>query len=312
MNPPENIGSFVIVTYNSASVIGSCLEPLMDLALSGHEVVIVDNNSTDETLAICLKLIPSAKIIRNPNNDGFAKAVNLGVAASAGSTVVLLNPDAVGSAESFHELLESSAKNPMAVIAPMIVHPEQRLSVVSAGRQPKLGRMLLHYSGLARLAGPGFLEGHYLYPHQAESDRNVEWATGACLVIPKNLWRSVGGLTERWFMYAEDIEFCHRVVLAGYSIRLLSGIEISHAAGTGTSEPKSMKADWIVNLWHFYNDDLSPGRTASSAWKFVVSAGLFSRAVYYALRAISSGDKLVWLHESRRFRAFGTAMLRAK
>ncbi|NWL35198.1 glycosyltransferase family 2 protein [Paenarthrobacter nitroguajacolicus] len=312
MNHQVGRGSFIIVTYNSESVIAGCLAPLVDLALAGHEVIIVDNNSHDETLTICAKLIPTAKIIRNPNNDGFAKAVNIGVAASAGSTIVLLNPDAVGTAESFNQLLKSSAESPRAVIAPMIVHPEHRLSVVSAGRQPKLRRMILHYSGLARLAGPRFLEGHYLYPHQAKSDRNVEWATGACLVIPKDLWLAVGGLTERWFMYAEDIEFCHRVVSAGYTVRLLPGIEISHAAGTGTSEPKSMKADWIVNLWHFYNDDLSPSRAASSLWKFVVSAGLLSRAAYYALRAVTPGDKLAWLHESRRFRAFSTAMLRAK
>ncbi|WP_396125319.1 glycosyltransferase family 2 protein [Arthrobacter sp. CJ23] len=304
--------SFIIVTYNSARVIRDCLEPLIDLVQQGHEVIIVDNSSADETLAICSAVIPNARLIINQNNEGFAKAVNRGAEASSGSTIVLLNPDAVGTTEAFGQLLESSRVYPGAVLAPMIVHPEQRLSVVSAGRQPHLGRMILHYSGLARLAGPSVLEGHYLYPRQARSARDVDWATGACLAIPKDLWVAVGGLTERWFMYAEDIEFCYRVVSAGYKIRLLPGIQISHAAGTGTSEPKSMKADWIVNLWHFYDQDLSQSKASSVAWKLVVALGLMSRAGYYALRGATSEDKLAWRHESRRFRAFSAAILRAK
>lgn len=312
MTYDNNFGSFIIVTYNSAAVVGSCLLPLRKLVSNGHEVVIVDNNSSDETLSVCFKVLPDAKVVKNPHNDGFAKAVNLGVAASRGSTIVLLNPDAEGSLESFEQLLRSSLKSPQAVIAPMIDHPEQRLSVVSAGRDPRLWRMVLHYSGLARLAGPGFLEGHYLYPHQAKMERNVEWATGACLAIPRDVWNAVGGLTERWFMYAEDIEFCHRVRSAGYSVRLLPGIRIRHAAGTGTSEPRSMKADWIVNLWHFYDEDLSPGKVSSSVWRVVVSAGLLTRAAYYALRGAVAEDKFIWRHESRRFRAFSTAILRAK
>jgi len=308
----NQVASFIIVTYNSAEVVGRCLEPLAALVDGGHEVIIVDNNSLDTTLNICRTVVPGARIIQNANNEGFARAVNIGVRASIGSTVILLNPDAVGTASTFEQLIKSSSESPGAVLAPMIVHPEQRLKVVSAGRMPHLRRMFLHYSGLSRLAGPNFLEGHYLFPHQAGSDRDVEWATGACLVIPKTIWETVDGMTERWFMYAEDIEFCFRVTAAGYRIRLVPGIQVSHNTGTGTSEPKSMKPDWIVNLWQFYRDDLSPNRASNTVWKLVVAVGLASRAGYYSLKAARSTEHQVWRHESRRFIAFCAAVLKAK
>lgn len=113
-------------------------------------------------------------------------------------------------------------------------------------------------------------------------------------------------------MYAEDVEFCHRVTRAGYKVRLVPGIRIGHETGTGTAEPRSMRADWIVNLWHFYNEDLSPNRIASSGWKLVVAAGLGSRAVAYFIKSLKSHDQAAWRHESRRFRAFGAALLKAK
>ncbi|MHC8608825.1 glycosyltransferase family 2 protein [Paenarthrobacter ureafaciens] len=312
MTAEDSLSAFIIVTYNSSSVIEECLRPLISLARKGHQVIVVDNDSTDNTVALCRATVPDARIIRNSANVGFARAVNRGAAVSNAETIVLLNPDAVGTSSAFGELLQRSYHSPSAVIAPMIVHPEQRLSVVSAGRQPYLLRMLLHYSGLARLVGEGPLEGHYLYPHQVKADRSVEWATGACLVIPRNIWLSLGGLTERWFMYAEDIEFCHRVVSAGYKIWLCPGIQISHAAGTGTAEPKSMRADWIENLWRFYNEDLSPNRMTSLVWKLLVSCGLFTRSFAYYLRSASSPDRQSWRHEARRFWSFGLATLRVK
>lgn len=301
------------MTFNSEKVIKSCIDSLSsDVRFNDIELVIVDNASKDSTISIIESLKIRANIVKNSANLGFAKAVNVGAKHAKGDVYVLLNPDTIASSISIHELAGKVRMNPDVVMAPNISHPTDRLHIISAGRFPTIARMFLHYSGISRLSTASFLEGHYLFPDQISGEREVEWATGACLAIHRSVWNQLGGLTERWFMYAEDIEFCWRLSKNGFTVKLIPEIKILHDVGTGTSEPASMRPDWVTNLFRFYRDDLSSSRVSAIAWKFTVAAGLLSRSSVYRFRSLRSHENAMWRHESKRFLSFAKALLAAR
>lgn len=299
--------SVVIVTYNSAAVVKDCLTalgpPRDDL-----EVIVVDNGSTDDTVAAARTAAPDATIVRVGANLGFAGGVHRGVTAAHGDVLCLLNPDAVATGVQLvalaGRLLDDET---IGVIAPLVEHPSGRLRVASAGRLPTVWRMLTHYSGLSRLARrASWLEGHYLLREQLVSPRDVDWVTGACLLVRRADWEETGGLSRRWFMYAEDIEFCYRMGRLGRRVLVDTEQVVLHSIGDSSGERSSTeRSDWVLNLYDFYAGSLSCGPVARAAWKLVVAGGLWTRALAYALRG---GE---WRAEGRRFLTYGADLLRA-
>ncbi|MDY7540919.1 glycosyltransferase family 2 protein [Cryobacterium sp. 5B3] len=308
MMPLEDL-RVIVVTYNSARVIADCLSELVSSELCKDvEFVVVDNDSKDETLKIVRGISGRIRIIRNIDNVGFAKAVNIGARSTHASAILLLNPDAIISASALLELRLASASNNRTILAPLIVHPDGRLRIVSAGRFPSVWRLFCHYSGISRFGKTcPALEGHYLLPNQLQMETSTDWVTGACMLIPSQIWSHLGGLTEQWFMYAEDIEFCWKAKQAGYGVALLRKVTTTHAVGESTDEPKSLNADWITNLFDFYRTSMNGSTLSGTAWKLVVVLGLLSRSVAFRVRGHrthNEPDRRFWVRESKRFYAF--------
>lgn len=308
--------SVIIVTYNSAEVIEACLEGLHSSDDLAMEIIVVDNCSSDGTADLVQAKFPLVQMIRSSRNLGFAAAVNLGSKEVGGDNIALINPDAIVSSAALVRLMtiQRNRKNP-SVIAPLIVQPHGRLRIVSAGHFPSSWRMLCHYIGMSRLTRRRIFEGHYLLEHQLEPVHSVDWVTGAVWVVPTSEWKKLGGLTERWFMYAEDVEFCWRAKADGLEVLLARDVTATHLVGGSSGNVQSIRADWVVNLYDFYRHSMKAPVLGRITWKVVVSAGLMSRAIIYgmhALRVQGSDKRGVWLHESKRFRIFATQLLKVK
>lgn len=295
--------SVVLVTYNSAHVVAGALEGLAELA--DAEVVVVDNGSTDGTVELLRERWPDAVVVESGGNVGFAKGVNLGVRSARGSFVMLLNPDATITDSHVRTLLAAARRDPDSVFAPFIEQPAPQ-RIVSAGWMPTTWRMFTHYSGLSRLGDRArWLQGHYLLPVQVTCPVRVDWATGACLLLSRELWDRLGGLSERWFMYAEDVEFCWRVRSSGHDVWLLPEARATHLVGASDGH-RSERADpaWVLNLRDFHALALARSTAATSLWTAVVATGLASRAVVAAVR------RGPWSDDARRFAAYGSALVR--
>lgn len=305
--------SVIIVTYNSAQVIENAIAPLS--GSTEIEIIVVDNSSIDNTVKRVTEMFPDVRVIETGSNLGFARAVNIGVAEARHSTLFLLNPDASISRKSVCDLARYMSKADVGITAPIITHPNGRLGIVSAGRFPSLWRMFSHYSGLSRMLPGSIFEGHYLLPGAIKGlPVETEWVTGAALMTQRSVWDEVGGLSERWFMYAEDIEYCYRVHQRGLKVLLVPSITAMHSVGgSDSTESGSKNPAWIVNLYDFYRRDISSGLVANLGWAVVVAAGLVSRAAVYSLRSkMSSGpSRAYWGNEARRFQIFSVATLRA-
>jgi N-acetylglucosaminyl-diphospho-decaprenol L-rhamnosyltransferase len=309
--------SIIIVTFNSAHVIGDCLNSIDDLP-ENFEIIVADNASGDSTLAVVEQLCPRARVIRTGGNLGFAKAVNIAALRATGSNILLLNPDAtIATADVIALIDELDADPTIGVLAPAIHHPAGRLRTMSAGRMPTVWRMFCHFFGISRVVRErGAFEGHYLLADDRPVRRNVDWVTGACFAVPRALWLDLGGLTERWFMYAEDIEFCYRVTQKGKSVVLDTNLSATHLVGASAEgHETSSNPAWVINLFDFYSRDLSKHAASRAAWRAVVGAGLASRGVVFYLlsrRSSEPAQKAMWRMESRRFFSYALAVARAQ
>lgn len=305
MNDSTPRCSIIIVTYNSAHVVGQCLEALRTDD-AGLQVIVVDNASSDDTVSYVRQEFPSIELVEAGDNLGFARGVNLGVSHATGDVLCLLNPDAVASRAQIREMLTVFAGEPSTGAAgPAITHPDGRLKIVPMGAQPTLWRMFTHYSGLSRLAArfPIF-EGHYIIASALTQQRDVGWIGGGCLFVKRAVWDQVGGLSERWFMYAEDVELCHRITEAGHRLVAVPEVEVEHRVGTSSKGVTSTSSIWITNLLDYYSADLARSPLSVLAWKAVVTLGLWSRAALSGVRYLTSRQS-IWKSQARAFRKYG-------
>jgi len=223
--------TILLVTFNSAADVGTCLESIPAAARdTAHETIVVDNGSADGTAALVRERWPHVRVIDAGGNLGFARANNLGIRATASELVLLLNPDTMpgpGAIDRLVAVLDSLPR--VAVAGPRIVD--------SGGRaELSFGAML---GPLSELRQKLLTRGHARqWPVIAS---RVEWATrqpsfpdwvsGACLLIRRADLERAGLLDERYFLYTEDVDLCAAVRANGRLVRFSPEAEVLHARG---------------------------------------------------------------------------------
>ncbi|MCM3485082.1 glycosyltransferase family 2 protein [Kocuria rosea] len=304
--------SIILVTYNSAQLLDDSIGPLV--GQPDMEIIVIDNNSSDDTIKVMSEKYPQVHLIRNPINAGFSKAVNKAAGIATGRTFILVNPDSVVTPGVLRALDAEVHKKNCRIAGPIIQQPSGRLSIHSAGRFPTLRAMVFHYFGISRLARwAPFLGGHYLIPRKKEKEvTKTDWVTGAVLAINANTWAEVGGLSERWFMYAEDIDLCWKVRSKGFDVHLMTRLKALHHVGSSdVTGSRIYKADWIINLFDFYRIRYKPSSATAITWCVSVSFGLWLRAIAYcAMSYVSNGKrKTMWYTEYRKFLFYAKSLL---
>lgn len=300
----------IIVTYNSYGVIDRCLTslPLRD----DVEVLVVDNASSDRTVVAVQESRGDVLIIQNGVNVGFAVAVNQAAAVARGEILLLLNPDAAISAENIDTMLELLVTRPdIGVAAPFVNEGGGAFHTLAVGYTPNLRRMFAHATGLSRLGKSlPFLTGHYLMRSDVKMGETVEldWVSGGCMFVRASLWHELGGLSERWFMYAEDIEFCLRARKHGSRVAMHSAAVAEHEVGasSGQAAMRPVNTAWLANLFDLYRTTIATNRLQVELWRLTVMFGYDLRAV--TLRLMSPGRT----GDVGRFRAYASALRRGQ
>jgi GT2 family glycosyltransferase len=227
--------AIIVVTYNSRTEIGDCLESVV-----GHTdpyraaVVVVDNQSTDGTPAFVRERWPSVQVIDAGANLGFARANNRGIAATTSDCVLLLNPDTVVPPGAIQRLVGALERNPDAAVAgPRLVDATgaaelsfgPRISPWGELRQKLL--MALYHRGVAPVVR------HVERRSREAGDR--AWVSGACLIVRRADLEAVGGLDERFFMYTEDVDLCTSIRARGRRVLFVPEAEVRHLRGRSAS-----------------------------------------------------------------------------
>ena len=244
--------SIIIVSYNARVDLERCLESLHSPAPSiAHEIIVVDNQSSDGSGAAARRW-PDVKVIEAGANVGFARGNNLGIRASTGASLLLLNNDTIVPPGAIDRLVAELERHPeAAVIGPRLVDGHGRaelsfgpmLGPISELRQKLLFRG--QQNGLPVLSA--IVERATRQPHAPA------WVTGACLLVRRRDAEAVGLLDERYFMYTEDVDFCAAIRARGRQVLFTPDVEIVHLRGrSAASAPAETRRAYRRSQLAFY------------------------------------------------------------
>jgi GT2 family glycosyltransferase len=227
----------VIVTHNSASDISPLIDDLRVAA--DHlrlRVVVVDNQSSDGTSDI-VRTHMDVRLIESTENLGYAGGINAGQPfADPCDAVLILNPDLALAPDTVTRMLAAASADRIGAVVPLVLNADSE-TFFSLRREPSFSRAI----GDALLGGkfrwrPGFLSQIDTRPSSYVEAHDVDWATGAALLIPSAIAREVGAWNEEFFLYSEEIDYFRRIRESGRVVRFEPSAVVEHRGrGSGTS-----------------------------------------------------------------------------
>jgi N-acetylglucosaminyl-diphospho-decaprenol L-rhamnosyltransferase len=217
----------VVVAFRSAEHLRGCVAPLV--AAEGLTVIVVDNACPEYSCETVRDL--DVTIVAAGRNGGFAAGANLGVAAGTAPAVLLLNPDARITPDGVRRLAADLAYPAIAIVAPRITGPDGELQW-SLRRFPRVRSTFAQAVGLHRLLPRAPWVDEVVRDRAAyATGHEVEWASGAALLVRRPLLEALGGLDEGFFMYCEDIDLCRRARARGQATWFEPAATAVHAGG---------------------------------------------------------------------------------
>jgi len=261
----EDFFSIVIVTHNSAKVIEPCLQSIRKHTPEPHEIILVDNASSDDTLA-AVKRLPEVRVIWNEWNLGYAKAVNQGIRASRGNLIVLLNPDTrvtpcwLGLLRQHLEegRAPSATARPVGAVGP--------LSNYVAGEQ----KLALHFQERAFDETQVDELAALLRRRKAGEHWETKLLMGFCMMIPRSVFERIGLLDENLFNGGDDLELSLRLRRTGYTLCIATDAFIYHQGQVSYQSLDRAKAEKLTQdsdralfgkLEHWYGRGNVPSST---------------------------------------------------
>lgn len=278
--------SVVIVDYASWPLTMRCIESLRQAGRKKDlEIVVVDNHPDEPP-----EPPAGVRVIRNPENAGFARGCNQGIRAATGELVVLINPDAVVEDEFFDRAESFFADNPTAGIAgPRVLDEDGKVQLSARGEFGPLSGLLGRTSLITRLfPNSGLVRNQFPALTRITEPTEVDWVSGACMISRSEILQALGGLDERFFMYFEDADLCRRARETGWLVYYLPGVTITHSAGGSTgSRPRAI---WRLHKSAFLYHRKHGNRGPLGIYSLLVLAGLSGRTL--AKLATSAVDSI--------------------
>ena len=246
------------------------------------EIIVVDNNSPDDSCEMMRSVFPNITLIANKYNVGFATANNQAVAIAKGEYVCILNPDTAVTESCFNEVLRYAEQHPkMGALGTYLMDG-------TGGFLPESKRNLpTHKVALKKMLGKGHQKNGYYASHISEKGQGkIAVLVGAFMLLKREIYKSVGGFDEDYFMYGEDIDFSFRIEKAGFNNRYLGTTSTLHYKGESTVRDKTYLKRFYGAMHIFYEKQLS----LSSWQKALVKMGVFTASMAHPLLG-PKGDK---------------------
>lgn len=267
--------SIIIVNWNSARFLRECLESVRAVrdALS-IETIVVDNASFDGCAELLRDVFPEVTFIQSDRNLGFALANNLGISRSRGQYVLFLNPDTKlldGSLQAMVTALAREAE--MGIVGPRLLNSDGTPQLDSVKAFPSLLNQLFdsHYlkTRWPRLSMWGM---GALFERESREPIGVDVVSGACLMISRPALERVGGFSDRYYMYSEDVDLCYRVQQAGWTVGFIGTAAVIHHGGRSAAlRPSSQFATVLIRESRFLFLRAARGRLYALAYRMVTA-----------------------------------------
>lgn len=280
----------VVVNFETGPLLVECIgSVLADSSAGPVELVVVDNRSRDDSLAVLFAAHPDVRVVRAPGNVGYARAANIGAASTKAPIVAVMNADTVlepGTAGALVSRLEREVR--LAACGPRI-HNLDGSDYPGARTLPSIPVAIGH--GLLGMWWPRnrFTVRYRQLDADPEVPRLVDWVSGAAIWLRRRALDDIGGWDERYFMYLEDTDLCWRLRKSGWEIAYEPAGVVVHVQGASASRrPYRMLLEHHRSAWRFARDRLTGARAVLLPFA----------AVYFSLRALMAMTDHAWRSRS--------------
>lgn len=221
--------SIVIINWNGIDILRNCLSSIFSRPRSiAFEVIMVDNASSDSSVATVEREFPQVKIIRNSENRGFAAANNQAFAVALGRHILLLNNDTVILGNALEDAVQFLDAHPeVGALGCRVQFPDGSFQTSCYRFNDLFALLMTRFLPIGSMRRERFNYGRY-WARQFTEPTDVDVVAGCFMAVPRSVIQKVHGLDEDFFMYGEDEEWCSRIKLAGWRVVYLPNSKIIH------------------------------------------------------------------------------------
>ncbi|TRX27639.1 glycosyltransferase family 2 protein [Flavobacterium franklandianum] len=227
--------SIIILNYNVRYFLELCVLSVQNAIENlDAEIIVIDNNSQDDSCAMMKNRFPNLRLIENKENSGFPKGNNIGVAEAKGEYICILNPDTVVAEDTFTKVLAFAKKQKdLGIIGVKLIDGTGKFLPESKRGTPTPFVAFTKITGLYKLFPKTF--GKYYAQHLTENETGkVEILVGAFMVMQRDLYNEIGGFDEDCFMYSDDIDLSYMALKKGKSNYYFHETSVIHYKGEST------------------------------------------------------------------------------
>ena len=284
--------SIIIVSYNVKDYISQCIRSIYksNLNQNDYEIIVVDNDSHDGSINEIQDNFNKVILHANDSNKGFSKAVNKGLSLAKGEYVCILNPDVIIQENTLSHLLDfCSKKTNLGAVGPKILNSDGTIQHSCKRSFPTPFNSISRLLGLDRLFPKSKIFGSYNLTYlNTDIEHEVDVLSGAFMLVPMQVFKEIGGFDERFFMFGEDIDICHRIKEAGYKVYYTPISEIIHYKGESV---KNAPFDMINVFYSAMDIYFKKYSQQYKYWKLIsafVKMGLFLRKSFSYIKLLIS------------------------
>ena len=260
MNNKTDI-SLIIVNHNVGELLSRCLDSIEAASEITCELIVVDNASSDGSVAMLAQKHPRAKLIANSNNLGFAAACNIGIKAAKGKYPVLLNPDTLVEPGCLKSLFDFMESNPKAGLAgPKVLNQDGSIQPTIRAIPGYLNILFSRKSPITAIwpGNPGASR-YMLRGFPDDKPSQVPALGGVCLILRREMLEQTGLLDEKYFMYLEDIDLCLTASQKGWQVFYVPQARIIHHWGKSSEQEKTrMDEEHRRSMYLFFEKNRRP------------------------------------------------------
>lgn len=281
--------SVIIVNYNVKYFLEVCLHSVFQAAESiDAEVIVVDNNSKDDSCAMIKARYPQVTLIENKENTGFGHANNQGVAIAKGEYILFVNPDTVMPEDFLQKMISYMDAHPEAgSVGPKLIDGRGTYAPDGKKSFPSLSVAIFKTTGINKIFSKSTYFNKYYAVHVGEDETaEVDILSGCCMMVRHSIIKEIGGaFDEAYFMYCEDFDLCYRIQQAGYKNIYYPETTLIHYKGESTKKA-------TISHVRIFNDALSTfvrkhySKTNARLFILLINVGIVLRAILSVVKQV--------------------------
>jgi GT2 family glycosyltransferase len=270
----------IILNWNTRNDLNVCLTSIFEQTFRHDiEIIVADNASQDDSREMVRTDFPRAKLVEHITNLGFCAGNNRAIPQNPGRYVLFLNADTRVTPCALDSLIEFADSNPTAgIIGPKLLNQDGSLQY-SCRRFPNLGAGFFRNTPLGRLFPKNrFTQDYLMTDWDHATVRDVDWVSGAALMIRRETLEQIGGFDEGFYMYCEDVDLCYRANQAGWRVAYFPDSVIYHIIGRSSDQvPARATYYFHTSMYRFYKKHYA--RATPLLVRPLIVPGLIARAI---------------------------------